>query len=218
MVIDTEHVILAVTREVSTRQHGGSSAHVLVASRTFGPARKELWNALTDPQRISRWFLPITGELRPGGTYQLEGNAGGEILACEPPNRIELTWRMGGQASWVTLILSDGINGATSLRLEHMAHVPDDFWRQFGPGAVGVGWDHALLLLARHCDGITPAPESGAAWFTTEQGKDFARRSSQAWSAASIAAGADQAGAQAASARTTAFYTGVEPVSETSDV
>jgi hypothetical protein len=29
--------------------------------------------------------MPISGELRVGGSFQLEGNAGGEILTCEPP-------------------------------------------------------------------------------------------------------------------------------------
>lgn len=41
--------------------------------------------------------MPVSGELRVGGAFQLEGNAGGEILACEPPNLVRLTW--GGPAS-----------------------------------------------------------------------------------------------------------------------
>ena len=44
-----------------------------------------MWDACTDPERIGRWFLPVSGDLRLGGRYQLEGNAGGEILRCEPP-------------------------------------------------------------------------------------------------------------------------------------
>ena len=41
---------------------------------------EEVWDALTDPDRIRRWMMPITGELKVGGSFQLEGNAGGEIL------------------------------------------------------------------------------------------------------------------------------------------
>lgn len=38
-----------------------------------------MWDACTDPERIPRWFLPISGDLRLNGRYQLEGNAGGAI-------------------------------------------------------------------------------------------------------------------------------------------
>ena len=31
---------------------------------------------------------PISGDLRLGGRYQLQGNAGGEILVCEPPQHL----------------------------------------------------------------------------------------------------------------------------------
>jgi uncharacterized protein YndB with AHSA1/START domain len=68
-------VIDAVTRKLSHREHGGSIAHVIAATRTFAIARKDLWNALTDPQRITRWFLPISGDLR-WRHLRLQGNAG----------------------------------------------------------------------------------------------------------------------------------------------
>ena len=44
---------------------------------------EDVWDALTNPERIGRWFLPISGDYRLGGRYQFEGNAGGEIVACE---------------------------------------------------------------------------------------------------------------------------------------
>ncbi|GAA4198737.1 hypothetical protein [Actinocatenispora rupis] len=36
------------------------------------------------PVRLARWFEPVTGELRLG-PHQVEGNATGEVAACEPP-------------------------------------------------------------------------------------------------------------------------------------
>ena len=53
--------------------------------RRYDAAIEDVWDAVTDPDRLKRWFLPISGDLRVGGTFQLEGNAGGEILSCEPP-------------------------------------------------------------------------------------------------------------------------------------
>ena len=51
----------------------------------------------------------------------------------------------------MTLILDAFRGPTTRLTLEHIAHEDEEglkFWDQFGPGAVGVGWDLALLGLA----------------------------------------------------------------------
>jgi hypothetical protein len=99
--------------------------------------------------------------------------------------------------------------GATRLELEHVAHVSDELWEQFGPGAVGVGWDLTLLGLGEHLStGATVDPQEAATWPTSDEGREFVRRSSQDWCRASIAAGTDEVFARGAAGRTTAFYTG----------
>jgi hypothetical protein len=164
---------------------------------------------LTSAERIPRWFLPVSGDLRLGGRYQLQGNAGGTITRCEPPRLLALTWEWAGTASWLTVSLAEDPAGGTRLELEHIAHVDDEFWDRFGPGAVGVGWDLALMGLARHlATGATVGRDGAAAWSASDEGKDFVRRSSEDWCRASIAAGADDAAARAAAARTTASYGG----------
>lgn len=67
----------------------------LVIRRHYKAEREDVWDAITTPERLVRWFLPISGDLRPGGRYQLEGNAGGEVVRCERPSEIGLTWEMG---------------------------------------------------------------------------------------------------------------------------
>ena len=209
MQIDVAGVVGAVTREIRDTIHDGKRARVLVASRRYDTTLEDLWNALTDAERISRWFLPISGELRVGGRYQLEGNAGGQITVCEPPRHLALTWEMQGQASWVDVKLTAGPAGSSTLVLEHTAHVPDEFWNQYGPGAVGVGWDGAFLGLDRHLTHRAAKidPAAMMAWQMSEEGKQFLHRSSDAWGAASIAAGTDPVAARAAAARTFEFYT-----------
>ncbi len=209
MKIDIVAYIGAVTRKVSSRQHDGRLARVVVATRTYDTTIDDLWDALTSAERIPRWFLPISGDLRLGGRYQLQGNAGGEITRCEPPRHLAVTWEYGGEVSWVTVELGDDLRGGTRLELEHVAHVGDERWDQFGPGAVGVGWDLALMGLGRHLEtGAAADPQQGLAWMGSPEGKDFMRRSSDDWCRASIADGTDAAAAKAAAARTTAFYTG----------
>src|SRR6185295_15930565 len=128
------------------REHEGKRARVVVAARAYDTDTDDLWNALTSRERIPRWFLPIEGELRLGGRYQLQGNAGGTITRCDPPSALDLTWEFGGAASWVQVRLEpDGRR--TRFVLEHIAHrdgIGADHWKKFGPGAVGIGWDLAL--------------------------------------------------------------------------
>jgi hypothetical protein len=95
--------------------------------------------------------------------------------------------------------------------LEHIAHVDDARWAEFGPGAVGVGWDSMLLGLTMHLEGhmaITPA--EAMEWLVSPEGVRFVTESSSAWCAAAIAAGDEPEAAEAAAKRTTAAYTATE--------
>jgi uncharacterized protein YndB with AHSA1/START domain len=209
MQIDPARVVGAVTREVASRMHEGQMARVAVATRAYDTDPADLWDAITSAERIPRWFMPISGELRLGGRYQLEGNAGGTITGCEPPEHLALTWEFGGQTSWVDVRLHAEGEG-TRLVLEHVAHVPEEWWDQYGPGATGVGWDLALMGLELYlASGVPNDPKAAEAWLTgTPEGRGLVRRMSEAWVGASIASGTDAAAARAAGDRTTAFYTG----------
>ena len=215
MQFDIPRQIGAVTRKLETRSHEGRSAWVVVAERTYDTTVEDLWDAVTTRDRIQRWFLPVSGDLRLGGRYQLQGNAGGTITRCEPPHAVGMTWEFGGEVSWVEVTLESTPDGRAHLELEHVAHVSAERWDEFGPGAVGVGWDSILLGVANHVEtGATIDPREAMAWLGSENGRDFVRRSSDDWCRASIEAGTDPAAARAAAARTTAAYTGV-PVDAT---
>jgi len=209
MEFDIPRQIGAVTRKVERRLHEGQPARVVVAARTYDTTVDDLWDAVTNKDRIPRWFLPVSGDLRLGGRYQLQGNAGGTITRCEPPRAVAMTWEFGGEVTWLEVTLEATPDGRSLLRLEHVARVPDPRWNEFGPGAVGVGWDTALLGLGRYLDtGIAVDPREGMAWLGSENGREFVRHSSDDWCRASIDAGTDAAAARAAAARTTAAYTG----------
>ena len=79
MKYDLASQIGAIERRVENDQHEGQPARVVVASRAYATSPEDVWDAITDPERLPRWFLPIEGDLRLGGRYQLQGNAGGEI-------------------------------------------------------------------------------------------------------------------------------------------
>ena len=212
MEIDPVTEAGAVRRAIETAERDGTPMKLLIAERTYPTTMDDLWDALTNAERIPRWFLPITGELRPGGRYQLEGNAGGEVLACDPPRRFEVTWEYGGDVSWVTVELRASDDGdGTVLELRHHAPVSDEMAEQFGPGAVGIGWEMGLMGLGLHvASGETVTGEESVAWQGSPNAHDFIRRSSAAWAEASIASGTDPAAARAAADRVTEAYTATE--------
>ena len=208
-MIDIVREIEAVQREVGVGRIAAGEGRAIRLRRTYDAPIEDVWDALTSPDRISRWFLPITGEYRVGGRYQLEGNAGGEILTCERPHRFKVTWAYGEPASpadisELQIRLAAAGEGTTTLELEHAAIVPDELWEQYGPGAVGVGWDQVLLGLSLHLRGDSVG--DATAWQLSAEGRDFAARSSRAWGAANEAAGADPVAAANAVANTTVFY------------
>lgn len=119
-------------------------------ARTYRATADEVWAALTEPEHVAAWFYPLSGDLRRGGTYQLEGSMGGRIRRCEPGRRLEVTFGM--KQSTVEVRLT-GTDDGTRLELAHGVPLA-----LAGSGAaalyVGPGWDGALVLLGLHLAGV----------------------------------------------------------------
>jgi len=213
MGFDVESHLGAVERSVSSMERDGRPARAVTLARSYDTTLDDLWDAVTNRERLPRWFLPISGELELGGRYQLEGNASGVITACERPSHLALTWEFGGDVSWVELHLSDDGAGSARLTLTHTAHL-SEHWGEYGPGAVGVGWELGVMALAIHVARPTEPKLDEAAFSASPDGKRFVTGSSEGWGQAAIASGTDANAALAAARRTTAFYTGesAEPV------
>jgi uncharacterized protein YndB with AHSA1/START domain len=210
-MVDVKEQISQVRRTLGSRALEAGEARVMTISQVYDTDILDLWDIVTNPERIPRWFLPVTGELKEGGHYQLTGNAGGTISKCDKPHGYAATWEYGGQVSWIEVRLSPSDSGeGTLFELEHVAHVQDEFWDTYGPGATGVGWDLGMYGLATYIS--TPEspldPEAMANWHTTPEGQTFMRSSSDLWAAASVADGTDPAAAKARADRTYGFYTG----------
>lgn len=198
-----------ITRAIDTIDRDGKPAKLLTASRIYPTSVEDLWDAVTNVDRLSRWFLPVSGDLVLGSRYDLEGNASGTILECDPPNSFSMTWELGGDTSWVTVEIR-GESGGTEARLDlrHVAHVPDELWDVYGPGAGGIGWDLGLTALALHLSSsgdlaLTDVRE----WERSPDGREFVARASEAWAESSIAAGTDAESAHESAQRVTDFYT-----------
>ena len=209
--IDVDHQINAVKRTLGTRTIDTGEAHVITISQSYDTDQEDLWNAVTNIERIPRWFLPISGDLTVGGAYQLEGQAGGTILTCDPPKNFTATWEYGGNVSWIDVSVSSDGPDRARLVLEHITDVDDEIWREFGPGGVGMGWDSMLLGLALHlATGESVDPSFGQLWLGTEDGRRFLALSGEQWYAANVALGVDRAAARALADRCLKAYLGEE--------
>jgi uncharacterized protein YndB with AHSA1/START domain len=203
------HDISTVERRIGSRTLEAGEARTLTIARAYDTGVEDLWDACTNPERIARWFLPVSGEFKVGGRYSLEGNASGTIERCEPPRSVFATWEFNNMVSWIELTLTSEGEGRSRFSLEHIAHVDDQMWEQFGPGAVGIGWDLGVMGLSTHLETGAERPpiEEVFAWQTSAEGREFVAGLSAAWAEASIASGTDPDEARAAQERVTEAYT-----------
>ena len=199
-------------REVRDVEHEGKPARAVEGSRLYAIEADDLWDALTNAERLSRWFLPISGDLKLGGRYQLEGNAEGTITRCDPPEALDLTWEFASNVSWVSLRLAPA-NDGVRLTLVHTMlkdEAGEAHWATYGPGATGVGWDLSFFGLGLYLGSGGEAIDSEAneVWMASDEGKAFLRACAESWGRAHTTAGEDAQVAMTMAAQTASFYAG----------
>ncbi|MBB5832639.1 SRPBCC domain-containing protein [Brachybacterium aquaticum] len=221
--------LTAVTRTVAPAKRGND----VILSQTFDVAPEALWEALTTAERLARWFGRASGDVVPGGRYELpDMETHGTLKEVDPPRRALLTWEFGKSSSDLELRVEPATEetdaeeiGAeetdaeetdafpatrSTLTLRH--NVPADaHWATFGPAATGCSWDAALYGLTLHLEdaGADLLPRLSR-FAGSSEGAEFTRATADAWYEAHVAAGADRKPARKASVRTAAFYLGEE--------
>ena len=163
----------------------GTSETVSVSlSRTYQADAEDVWDALTNPERLPRWFYPISGDLTVGGSFQLEGNAGGDVRRCDKPTWLQVTF--GGPDSVVDVRLAE-VDHSTTVELTHSVPLA---MAGSAAGAlfVGPGWDGALLGLGIHLSGQAVGDPLEAA--NSPEVIEFNRGSIDRWTEAAQTSGA----------------------------
>lgn len=191
--------------------HDGQPVRVVSGSATFATEPVDLWNAVTTTERLPQWFLPISGDLKEGGRYQLKGHAGGVVTRCDAPAAFDITWECGDNVSWIRVRLA-GCDDGTRLTLEHTMpkdEAGEEHWRKYGAGATGVGWDLSFVGLHLHVQTGETVPQAEShAWMASDSGKAFIRECASAWGDAHIESGEDETVARAMADQTAKFYCG----------
>jgi uncharacterized protein YndB with AHSA1/START domain len=202
--------LTAARRTMGKGSLPAGDAYTVEVRRRYEAEIDDVWDAITSPERLRRWLQPVTGDLEVGGKFELDGGEHGEILRCEPPRLLKVSWLFGPEAdAWpgtseVEVRLAAGPDGDTEFELVHAAAVGEPLFPTYGPGAGGVGWDLRLLALAQFLDGREIADHEAVQ--KSPEGREFIRRSAAAWGEAHLAAGGEPERVAAAVEATTKFY------------
>jgi hypothetical protein len=78
-MIDIIAELAAIDRETGRGKLPAGDARSVTVRRRYDAAIEDVWDALTTAERISRWFLPVSGDLHQSGVTS-RGSAGGEIV------------------------------------------------------------------------------------------------------------------------------------------
>ncbi|NED94713.1 SRPBCC family protein [Phytoactinopolyspora alkaliphila] len=121
--------------------------------RRYVATTREVWDAISTPERLRRWFAEVSGDLRQGGEFGVVFGEGddnvshGRVIDCQPPSRLEVTWSFGAGADDSILVAELASEDEhTILTLDHRG-IPTD---QIGYGA---GWEAYLDRLDAHMGG-----------------------------------------------------------------
>lgn len=108
----------------------------------FDTGIDDLWGALTDPERIARWYGEVEGELSQGGEFGvrifLSGPRTGLIEECQPPQRLLLTMRdpeaRPGQPGQTVVEAQLFAEGARTRLVWETRGMPVDLLQAYGAG------------------------------------------------------------------------------------
>ena len=112
-----------MTTTIGTARASGDR-YSLDLERVYATTVEDVWDAVTQADRLARWMAPYRGDLRLGGRWEALNDDGtvfswGTITECEAPHRYVTTWEYEGEeTSVITVTVEEHPDGAL-LRLVH---------------------------------------------------------------------------------------------------
>ncbi|GAB3880643.1 SRPBCC family protein [Terrabacter terrigena] len=147
------------TRVLGRIEREGDAVAV-VFDRHYATTKADLWAACTEPDRLARWFAPVSGDLREGGTFTIHFDDADtpvcRVIRCAPPERLVWEWPVGEVAGLVTVgVATDGDGARLTLRHERLTPAQ-------APG-YAAGWDTYVRSLDAYLRGAD-GPDWDAMW------------------------------------------------------
>jgi uncharacterized protein YndB with AHSA1/START domain len=136
--------ILGTLRE----QDGAGIVHV---EDVYNTSLADLWSAITDPARLSRWLVTVDGDLRVGGEFSATFTSGweglGRVDVCEAPRHVQVTtWSEEDAAGVIHATLVE--EGAGTRLIIEESGLPTDVYFHHG-----AGWQVHLEDLGAYLEG-----------------------------------------------------------------
>ena len=160
-------------------------ARVAVFTRTYQTTVEDLWDACTNPERLCRWYVPVSGDFRIGGHFQQQDMGEGTIVACEPPQFLKLS--LGDGVDEIELRLTAGPDHDTaSLQLQHATTLDaHNIGGQMYDAiyCMGGGYYPRLLALHLHLVGTLPTHFDSSAFHLSPDMQPVIERGSAAMEA-----------------------------------
>jgi uncharacterized protein YndB with AHSA1/START domain len=171
--------------ELQHRTIPGGEARVAVFTRTYPTTVEDLWDACTNPERLRRWYVPVSGDLRVGGNFQQQNMGSGTIVVCDAPRLLKLS--LGGGADEIEVRLSAGAEaGTAALELQHATTLDShDIGGQTFDAVfcMGGGYYPRLRALDMHLRGTLPDNYDSATFHLNPDMRSTIERGSAAMSA-----------------------------------
>jgi hypothetical protein len=133
----------------------------------------DVWSALTEPERLARWYGEIGGELRVGGAFRARLHASGwegtgRVEECEPPRRLLVVTKEPDEPNEdSTEVTLTGDGNQTVLVVEQRGLPLDLLW------AYGAG--------LRSTSKISPRTSPGVSATTPRRGSTSSNLSIRTW-------------------------------------
>ena len=167
--------------ELRRRTIARGEARVAAFTRVYDAPVEDVWDACTNPERLRRWYVPVSGDLREGGRFEQAMMGSGEILVCDAPQRLHLS--LGGGVDEIELRLTATPDGGTRLELEHATTADShEIGGQMYDAifCMGGGYYPRLLALDRHLRGTLPEDYDTLTFFEREDMRPVIERGSAA--------------------------------------
>jgi uncharacterized protein YndB with AHSA1/START domain len=107
---------------------------------------EKVWRALTDPELLAQWLLPVTGlKLQPGATFTFktqpypgwDGTVNCRLLESEPQRTLRYTWTVGELLDTVVTFTLTPTASGTRLSLVQSGFKPE---QKQNFGGARYGW------------------------------------------------------------------------------
>jgi uncharacterized protein YndB with AHSA1/START domain len=168
--------------ELRHRRIAAGDARVAVFTRTYPTTIDDLWDACTNPERLRRWYVPVTGDLRVGGTFEQVNMGSGVIVVCEPPHHLVLS--LGGGVDEIEARLSPAAEAdMTVLEIQHATTIDShEIGGQMFDAifCMGGGYYPRLLALDLYLRGTLPADYDSSAFHLNDDMRPVIERGSAA--------------------------------------